>query len=46
MLKPQIWIGGSYTGAFTLTNEIDWLNWGNNYLNYIFNYARLAVHLK
>jgi hypothetical protein len=31
-----------HMGALTLTNEIDWLNWENNYLNYILNYARLA----
>lgn len=42
MLKPQIWISGSYTGAFTLTNENDWLQWENNYQNYILGYAHLA----
>lgn len=42
MLKPQIWISGSYTGAFTLANESDWLQWENNYRNYVMGYARLA----
>jgi hypothetical protein len=42
MLKPQIWISGSYTGAFTLNNENDWLQWENNYKKYILEYAHLA----
>jgi hypothetical protein len=42
MLKPQIWISGSYTGAFTLSNENDWLQWEKNYRNYILGYAHLA----
>lgn len=45
MLKPQIWISGSYTGAFTLTQESDWLAWENNYRSYIMNYAHLADSL-
>jgi len=45
MLKPQIWIGGSYTGTFTLTNETDWQLWESNYLKYVFNYAHLADSL-
>lgn len=45
MLKPQIWIHGSYTGAFTLANENDWLTWENNYRNYILGYAHLADSL-
>lgn len=42
MLKPQIWISGSYTGAFTLSNETDWQAWENNYKQYIMEYAHLA----
>lgn len=42
MLKPQIWISGSYTGAFTLSNEADWQTWENNYRQYIMEYAHLA----
>lgn len=45
MLKPQIWIIGSYTGAFTLNNESDWLAWENNYSNYILHFAHLADSL-
>lgn len=42
MLKPQVWISGSYTGAFTLTNETDWQTWETNYQKYILGYAHLA----
>jgi hypothetical protein len=42
MLKPQIWISGSYTGAFTLSSEADWQTWENNYRQYIMEYAHLA----
>jgi len=42
MLKPQIWIHNSYTGAFVLTNENDWQQWENNYQNYVLGYAHLA----
>lgn len=45
MLKPQIWISGSYIGAFTLSNESDWLAWENNYNNYILHFAHLADSL-
>ncbi len=42
MLKPQVWISGSYTGAFSLANETDWQTWESNYRNYIMGYAHLA----
>jgi hypothetical protein len=45
MLKPQIWLGGSYTGSFLLANENDWISWENNYTDYIMHLARLADSL-
>lgn len=45
MLKPQIWINGSYTGAFSLTTESDWLIWESNYSSYILHFAHLADSL-
>ena len=45
MLKPQLWVNGSYTGAFTLSNEADWQTWENNYRNYILHFAHLADSL-
>ena len=45
MLKPQLWINGSYTGAFTLNSELDWLAWEKNYSNYILHFAHLADSL-
>lgn len=45
MLKPQVWLSGTYTGAFTLSNETDWKTWENNYTQYIMGYAYLADSL-
>ncbi|MBI3520373.1 MAG: glycoside hydrolase [Bacteroidetes bacterium] len=45
MLKPQLWVSGSYTGAFVLNNETDWLTWENNYKIYILHFAHLADSL-
>jgi hypothetical protein len=45
-LKPQLWIGNSFTGAFQLDNDADWQLWENNYSNYILHFAKLADSLK
>ena len=42
LLKPQLWFSGTYSGAFTLSSENDWLIWENNYRNYILHFAHLA----
>jgi hypothetical protein len=45
MLKPQVWIGGPYIGTFTLSDENSWIQWENNYTDYILHFARLAETL-
>jgi len=43
MVKPQIWIwGGSYTGDYEPTSEIEWKNLENSYYDYIIHYADIA----
>lgn len=46
MMKPQVWINGSFTGAFTLISESDWKIWENDYRNYILHFAKLSETLK
>jgi len=45
MLKPQLWMNSTYTGAFTLANDLDWEVWESNYRNYILHFAHLADSL-
>lgn len=46
MMKPQIWMGGEYTGKFTLKTEEDWIIWEESYSKYIFHFAHVADSLK
>jgi hypothetical protein len=46
MLKPQIWMGGTYTGKFYADSEEEWLNWEENYERFILYYAKLAEQNK
>jgi hypothetical protein len=45
LLKPQIYINGAFTGAYTLSSESDWIIWENEYRNYIIHFAKLAKTL-
>ena len=45
MMKPQVWVNGSYTGAFTLSSESDWQIWENEYRNFILHFATLSETL-
>jgi hypothetical protein len=45
MLKPQLWLRGSYTGDFTLSSENDWQIWEQDYFNYMMHHAKLANEL-
>ncbi len=43
MLKPQIWIRrGDFTGNIQMTSEADWMQFEDNYLEFILLYAALA----
>jgi hypothetical protein len=45
MMKPQIWMSGTYTGEFSLTNDNDWKIWEKNYLKFIMHFAHLSDSL-
>ncbi|GLR18522.1 glycoside hydrolase family 113 [Portibacter lacus] len=42
MIKPQIWMHGSWIGDFTLDNDKHWQEWEETYSKYILQYARIA----
>jgi len=44
MLKPQIWIRGSYPGAFDLPDDASRQLWLNSYRDFTLHYAKLAEH--
>lgn len=43
MLKPHVWIRGTWIGDFELHTEEDWLVWEQEYTNYIMHYANIAA---
>ncbi|WP_196889668.1 glycoside hydrolase family 113 [Aureivirga sp. CE67] len=42
LLKPQIWIPGSFTGDVTYDTEEKWQTFETNYENFILTYAEIA----
>lgn len=45
MLKPQVWIHGSWPGDVDMATEADWKAWFENYYRWMRHYALLAeVH--
>lgn len=46
MLKPHLWVRGSWPGEIKMTNEADWTTWFQNYNNFILDYASLAERLE
>jgi len=47
MLKPHLWLGhGTYTGAFSLKTEKEWLAWESSYSEFILHFAVLADSMK
>lgn len=45
ILKPHIWVRGSWPGEIEMKNEEDWELWFENYRGFILDYARLAADL-
>lgn len=43
MLKPQVYIPGSWPGGMTFKNESEWLQWETDYEKYILTFARIAA---
>jgi hypothetical protein len=42
ILKPHIWVRGSWPGEISMENEEDWKLWFENYKQFILYYAHLA----
>lgn len=42
MLKPMVWVHGSWAGGFDLETEKDWLIWEENYAQYLKKLAAIA----
>ncbi len=42
MLKPQIYVPGSWTGDLSFSNEEDWQKWSISYKNYILPFVAMA----
>lgn len=45
MLKPHVWLRGSWIGDFDLTSEEDWRKWEQAYMEYALANARLAQEM-
>jgi len=44
MLKPQIYVPGSWTGAIDFKTEADWKAWENSYEQFMLEMAEIANH--
>jgi len=42
MLKPQIWMHGTWIGELSFDNESDWESWENSYSEYILQMAKIS----
>lgn len=42
MLKPHIWVRGSWPGEIQMLNEQAWEMWFENYTDFILDYAKMA----
>ncbi|MDF2158431.1 hypothetical protein [Algoriphagus sp. CAU 1675] len=45
MLKPHLWVRGSWPGEIEMESEEDWGQWFDNYRGFILEYAALAEKL-
>ncbi len=43
MLKPMVWVQGSWAGGFDLESEVEWKKWEANYRTYTLAVAKIAV---
>lgn len=42
LLKPHVWITGSWVGALDFSTEEEWIQWEKGYLSYIRHFAKIA----
>lgn len=45
LLKPQVYVPGSWTGGIDFDNDEDWVAWEAEYTKYIMTYAKMAQEL-
>ncbi len=43
MLKPQIYVPGSWIGDLDFETEVEWEEWEENYRTFILHYLRIAI---
>lgn len=46
MVKPQVYIPGSWTGSLDFATDEEWTNWETDYTRYILHFARIADSLR
>lgn len=46
MVKPQLFIPGSWTGDLTFNSDQEWLAWESAYENFILTFAKIADSMK
>lgn len=46
MLKPQVWMRGSWVGTYSLESEAAWKEWEADYEAYILTFAKIAAEKK
>jgi hypothetical protein len=46
MLKPQVYVGGNWTGAIDFTTETDWALWEADYEKYLMPFVEIAAQKK
>lgn len=46
LLKPHLWIRGSWPGEVSMADETHWKTWFTNYQEFILHYAKLAEENK
>lgn len=45
MLKPQVFVPGSWTGGLEFTKEEDWIAWENSYKKFMEPFIKIAVNM-
>ena len=46
MLKPQVWMPGSWVGDFNLLNETEWKKWEQEYRDFVLPLAEIAAQFE
>ncbi len=46
MLKPQVWVPGSWTGGITFDKDADWEKWEKSYTEYLMFYVDLIQEME